>query len=606
MTVTAETVFIPRLAPSAPPVQRTLTRGERCTRAGLLLGTAVLYLWNLGSVGWANIYYAGAVQAMAQDWTAFFFGSTDAGNIVTVDTPPASLWPMALSARVFGFASWSMLLPQALIGACTVAMLYAAVRRVAGPGAGLAAGAALALTPVAGEVFRYNNPDALMVLLLVTAAYAVVRATQTASTGWLLIAGLLVGLALLTKPPDALVPLPAMALAYLVAAPTGFRRRVWQLLAAGVAIVPAVGWWFAVVELSPPGSRPYIGGSRTDSALELALGDNGLGRVFGPGGGTMISGDVPDQAGPGSGSAPGILRMVDAQNGVLVGWLLPTALTLLLVGLWLTRRGPRTNTTRASLLLWGGWTVLTALVFSLAEGIYRSSSVVALAPGVAALVGIGGALLWVHRRSWAGRTALAMLAAGTASWAWVMLDRTPEFLPWLRWVVVAAATVAVIALLVRPGARRIGGAVLVLTLALTALAAPAAFAARAVAGQGTLPGVSQEPSIPGAQLVAMLRATNRKWSAATVGAQDSAALALASDTMVMGIGGFSGRDPAPTLEEFRDHVAAGEVRWFVDDGPGAQQSGPDRNSEIVSWVREKFESTTVSGRTVYDLNPPLP
>jgi hypothetical protein len=104
----------------------------------------------------------------------------------------------------------------------------------------------------------------------------------------------------------------------------------------------------------------------------------------------------------------------------------------------------------------------------------------------------------------------------------------------------------------------------------------------------------------------MLRATNRKWSAATVGAQDSAALALASDTMVMGIGGFSGRDPAPTLEEFRDHVSAGEVRWFVDDGPGAQQSGPDRNSEIVSWVREKFESTTVSGRTVYDLNPPLP
>jgi 4-amino-4-deoxy-L-arabinose transferase-like glycosyltransferase len=608
VTVTAETVFIPRLAPSAPPVRRTLTRGERCTRAGLLLGTAVLYLWNLGSVGWANIYYAGAVQAMAQDWTAFFFGSTDAGNIVTVDTPPAFLWAMALSARVFGLSPWSMLLPQALIGVCTVAMLYAAVRRVAGPGAGLAAGAALALAPVAVEVFRYNNPDALLVLLLVTAAYAVVRATQTATTGWLLIAGLLIGLALLTKPPDALVPLPAMALAYLVAAPTGFRRRVWQLLAAGVAIVPAVGWWFAAVELSPPGSRPYIGGSRTDSALELALGDNGLGRVFGPGGGTMISGGVPEQTGPGSGSAPGILRMVDAQNGVFAGWLLPTALTLLLVGLWLTRRGPRTNTTRASLLLWGGWTVLTALVFSLADGMYHPSSVVALTPGVAALVGIGGALLWVRRRSWAGRTALAMLAAGTATWAWVVLDRTPEFLPWLQWVVVAAATVAVIALLVRPGAHRIGSAILALTLALTTLAAPAAFGARAVAeaGQGRIPGVGQAPNTPGAPLVAMLRSTNRRWSAATVGAQDSAALALASGTTVMGIGGFSGRDPAPTLEEFQDHVAAREVRWFVDDGAEAQQSGPDRDSEIVSWVREKFESTTIVGRTVYDLDPPLP
>jgi 4-amino-4-deoxy-L-arabinose transferase-like glycosyltransferase len=603
VTVTADTIFIPRLAPFAPPVQRTLSRGERCTLVGLLLGTSVLYLWNLGSVGWANISYAGAVQAMAQNWTAFFFGSTDAGNIVTVDTPPASLWAMALSARVFGLSSWSMLIPQALIGACTVAMLCAAVRRVAGPGAGLAAGAALALTPVAVEMFRYNNPDALLVLLLVTTAYAVVRATQTASTGWLLIAGALVGFALLTKTAHALVPLPAMVLAYLVAAPTGFWRRVRQLLAAGVALVLAGGWWFAVVELSPPGSRPYIGGSRTDSALQRALGD------LGPaGGGMTISGGGPERTGPGSGSDPGILRMVDSQNGVLVGWLLPTALTLLVVGLWLTRRGRRTNTTRASLLLWGGWTVTTALVFSLAEGVYHSYSTVALAPGVAALVGIGGALLWVRRRSWAGRTALALLVAGTARWVWVVLDRTPEFLPWLKPVVVAAATVAVVALVVRPGARRIGGAILALTLALTALAAPAAFAARAVAegGQGRLPGVGPAPSTPDAQLVAMLRSTSRRWSAATVGAQGSAALALASDTAVMGIGGFSGGDPAPTFEEFRAHVAAREVRWFVDDGAGAPQSGPDRNSEIVSWVRENFESTTVGGRTVYDLDPLLP
>jgi 4-amino-4-deoxy-L-arabinose transferase-like glycosyltransferase len=597
VTVAADTVFIPRLAPFAPPVQRTLTRGERSTLAGLVLGSALLYLWNLGSVGWANTYYAGAVQAMAQDWTAFLFGSTDAGNVVTVDTPPASLWAMALSARVFGLSSWSMLVPQALIGACTVAMLYGAVRRVAGHGAGFAAGAALALTPVAVETFRYNNPDALLVLLLVTAAYAVVRATQTASTGWLLIAGLLVGFAVLTKTAHALVPLPAMALAYLVAAPTGFWRRVRQLLAAGVAVVLAGGWWFAVVELSAPGSRPFIGGSRTDSALQQALGD--LGRVFGPAG--------DERAGPGSGSDPGVLRMVDAQNGVLVGWFLPTALTLLLVGLWLTRRSRRTDTTRASLLLWGGWTVITAVVFSLAEGTHHSTSTVALAPGVAALVGVGGALLWVRRRSWAGRVALALLVAGTARWVWVMLDRTPAFLPWLHWVVVSAATVAVVALLVRPGARRIGAAVMALTLAVTALAAPAAFAARAVAegGQGPMPGVGPAPNTPDPQLVAMLRSTSRRWSAATVGAQGSGALALASGTAVMGIGGFSGGDPAPTLDAFRAHVAAREVRWFVDDDPDVQRSGPENSSEIVSWVRENFESTTVGGRTVYDLDPLL-
>jgi 4-amino-4-deoxy-L-arabinose transferase-like glycosyltransferase len=618
-------------------VLRKLTRGEQCALAGLLLGTAGLYMWDLGSVGWANIYYAGAVQAMAQDWTAFLFGATDAGNIVTVDKPPASLWVMALSARVFGLSSWSMLVPQALIGVCAVAVLYAAVRRVAGPVGGLTAGAVLALTPVAVGMFRYNSPDALLVLLLVAAAYAVVRATRTANTAWLLVAGTLVGFAFLTKMAQAFVPLPAMALAYLVAAPTGFWRRVRQLLAAGVAIVIAGGWWYAIVELSPAGSRPYIGGSRTNSALELALDHNGLGRIFGreggaPSGGIMIINGVTEQTGPGFGSDPGILRMVDAQNGALVGWLLPTALALLLAGLWLTRGARRTETTRASLLLWGGWTVITALVFSLAEGIYHSYYTVALAPGVAALVGIGGALLWERRRSWLGRMAYALLVAGTASWVWVMLDRTPEFLPSLRWVVVAAAALAVLALLVGAGARRIGGAILTLALTVTALTAPAALAAQTVTeggDRGGMPGMiataapdgGPASNTPGVELVDLLRSTSRKWSAATVGAQNSAALALASDTAVMGIGGFSGSDPAPTLEQFQGHVAAREVRWFVDGGiglengagagtppaqpaGGAQQPGPDRNSEIVTWVQQNFESSTVGDHTVYDLDQP--
>jgi 4-amino-4-deoxy-L-arabinose transferase-like glycosyltransferase len=485
-------------------------------------------------------------------------------------------------------------------------------------------------------MFRYNNPDALLVLLLVAAAYATVRATQSASTGWLLVAGALIGFAFLTKMAQALVPLPALALAYLVAAPTGLGRRIRQLFAAGIATVVAGGWWYAVVELWPAGSRPYIGGSRTDSALELALGYNGIGRIFGreggDGGGVLIAGGVPEQTGPGFGSDPGMLRMIDTQNGVLAGWLLPTALTLLLVGLWLTRRAPRTDITRASLLLWGGWTVITALVFSLAGGIYHSYYTVALAPGVAALVGVGGALLWDKRRTWAGRFVLALLVAGTAAWAWLLLARTPEFLPWLRWAVVGAAAVAVVALLVRPGARRSGAAVMALAVAVTMLTGSAAYAMQTVAeaGRGGIPGLSSATGpggqtgqvggpgagAPSPELVNMLRSTGRTWSAATVGAQSSAALALASDTVVMGIGGFSGNDPAPTLEEFQALVAADELRYFVDGGigpsPGAppgqptddgQQRGP--GSEITSWVQETFESTTVGDRTVYDFDRPL-
>ena len=156
-------------------------RWESPALLALLVATAVLYLWGLGSSGWANDYYAAATQAGTQDLTAWLFGSHDAGNAITVDKPPAALWVMALSGRLFGFNAFTMLLPQALMGVGAVALVHAAVRRCSGPGAGLIAGAALALTPVAALMFRFNNPDALLVLLMVAAAYFVVRATETGS-----------------------------------------------------------------------------------------------------------------------------------------------------------------------------------------------------------------------------------------------------------------------------------------------------------------------------------------------------------------------------------------------------------------------------------------
>ena len=143
---------------------------------GLLAATALLYLWALGASGWANDFYSAAAQAASQSWKAFFFGSSDASSFITVDKPPAALWVMGLSARIFGVGSWSLLAPQALMGVATVGLLYATVRRWFGPAAGLLAGAVMALTPVATLIFRFNNPDALLVLLLVAGAYATVRA----------------------------------------------------------------------------------------------------------------------------------------------------------------------------------------------------------------------------------------------------------------------------------------------------------------------------------------------------------------------------------------------------------------------------------------------
>ncbi len=502
MTATLTPTPRPDVPTAAPPPARS--RPELVALAVLLAGTAGLYLVDLGASGFANSYYAAAVQAMTRSWEAFLFGSLDAGNVITVDKPPASLWLMAASARIFGFSSWSMLVPQALCGVGAVALLYAAVRRVAGWVPALLAGAVLALTPVAALMFRFNNPDALLVLLMVAAAYATVRAIERAGTRWLLLAGVFIGFAFLAKMAQGFIVLPALVLAYLVAAPTGFWRRIRQLLGAAAAVLVSAGWYVALVELWPAGSRPYIGGSQGNSILELALGYNGLSRIFGrgsgggragadapagmPGGADAAAGGFPGGGpgggGPGGGGGfggqAGLTRLFNGEIGGQVSWLLPAALALLVAGLWLTRRRPRTDPVRASLLLWGGWTVVTALVFSLAEGTFHAYYTVALAPGIAALIGIGGHQLWQHRGSWAGRLTAAVVLAGTAAWAWVLLGRAPDFLPWLRWVIVVAAAVTALALLVPRGGRRWASA-LALAAVLTGLAAPTAYAVQTAA-----------------------------------------------------------------------------------------------------------------------------
>jgi 4-amino-4-deoxy-L-arabinose transferase-like glycosyltransferase len=660
------TATLTSTASSPPPASsragRRSTR-ERLALSGLLVATAALYLVNLSANGWGNDFYAAAVQSMTKNWEAFFFGSFDAGNVVTVDKPPAALWVMALSARVFGLSSWSVLVPQALMAVAAVALLYAAVRRVAGPGAGLLAGAALALTPVAVLMFRFDNPDALLVLLMVASAYAVVRAVEHAGTWWLLLAGALMGLAFLTKTAQAFLVLPALAGAYLWAAPTGLWRRVRQLLATGLAMVVVGGWWFAAVALWPAADRPYIGGSTDNSAVQLALGYNGLGRVFGQGfgGGRGGAGDamaggtpgVPGARAAGSGAAAdagnlpgggfpggtggggpfgggaGLTRLFANDVGGQIAWLLPAALALLVIGLVLTRRAARTDRLRASLVVWGGWTVVSALVFSLMEGIFHQYYTVALAPGIAALIGIGGALLWQRRSSVAARSALAVLMLGTAVWAWVLLGRVPDFVPWLRWVIVALGVVGAVLILLPGWGRVVATAALVATVG-SALLGPAAYAVDTVAavhhsgiplagpatagglgpgrfggdradraardrdnggagaatgaGQMQAAGPGQGFGAPGegqpsdTALVSLLQRAGTKWSAATVGTMQAAPLALDSSTDVMAIGGFSGGDPAPTLARFQSYVAQGQVRYFLAGGGfGGFGGGPAAN-----------------------------
>ena len=597
---------------------------------GLLAATATLLLWNLSASGYANSFYSAAVQAGSQSWKAFFFGSLDAGNSITVDKPPASLWLMALSVRIFGLSSWSILAPQALLGVATVGVLYATVRRTSGHVAGLLAGALLALTPVATLMFRFNNPDALLVFLLTFAAYAALRATEKASARWLVGAGVLVGFAFLTKMLQAFLVLPAFALVYLIAAPTPVRRRILHLLAAFAAMIASLGWWVAVVELVPATWRPYIGGSETNSVLDLVFGYNGLGRIFGNGG------SGPGGGGVSFGSATGIARLFAGVSGGMVSWLVPAALVLGATALVIARRAPRTSPVRAAVIVWGGWLVVTGLVFSFMAGTYHDYYTVALAPAIAGLVAVGGALAWQRRTTWLGRAGLAGASVLSALWAWHLLGLATGVYATLRWPVLTVGVAAGLALLAAHRIPRLIAATVLALALLGAVTGPAAYALNTAAtahtgsivtagpvqssGSGGGPGGTgaggtgaDGTGTPGlvpqggqarqggqpqggdraasAEVSDLLSADSSAytWAAATSGSQSAASYQLATGLPVMAIGGFNGGDPSPTLEQFQAYVADGAIHYYLSGGGrdgagagGAAGGGPGGGSEGTS------------------------
>ncbi|MEV5290142.1 glycosyltransferase family 39 protein [Streptomyces sp. NPDC053741] len=439
-------------AGSREPLVRRVRRGRpedprwaRPAFLAMLLVIALAYLWNLSASGYANSFYSAAVQAGSQSWKAFFFGSLDSANAITVDKPPATLWPMALSVRIFGLSSWAILAPQVLMGVATAGVLYAAVRRRFSAAAGLITMAVFALTPVAALMFRFNNPDALLALLMTATVYCVLRAFEGGRTKWLVWAGVAVGLAFLSKTLQAFLILPPLAVLYAVFAPVSVRKRFGQLGLAALATVVSAGWWVAIVELWPASSRPYIGGSQNNSFLELTFGYNGLGRINGEETGSVGGGGGGGQGG-GWGET-GIGRMFNSEIGGQISWLLPAALILLVAGVWLTRRAKRTDTARAAFLAWGGSLLMTTFVFSFMAGIFHQYYTVALAPSIAALVGMGASVLWEERGRWWAVAVLGVTVAATAVWSYVLLGRTPDYVPWLRWAVLAGGLVAAVGLL---------------------------------------------------------------------------------------------------------------------------------------------------------------
>jgi 4-amino-4-deoxy-L-arabinose transferase-like glycosyltransferase len=647
MTITTELSRTGTSQTIPRPSQRRL---HRWALPVLLMGTAALYLWGLDGSGWANAFYSAAAQAGAQSWKAFLFGSSDAANSITVDKPPLSLWLPSLAIRMFGLNSWSILVPQALIGVGSVALLWDTVRRPFGEAAALIAGTVLALTPVAATIFRFNNPDALLVLFMIASVWALLRAVDDGRPRWVLLCGACLGLGYLTKQLEVVLVMPALVITYLLAGPRTLLGRAWQLVLGLGAAVVAAGWWVLLVQLWPANRRPWIGGTQTNSILELTFRYNGIGRLNGDEpGSTGSPGFVSPVHLGGRTSAhpwgqPGIGRLFEAEQIGGIGWLLPAALVFAIA--LLARRATR----RAAAGVWVVWLLTTALVFSFMAGIFHPYYTVALAPSVAAVIGIGATVFWQDREKYWAKAILAAAVVLSAVTSVLVLRQVPDYYPWLRWAVPIGAIVLLAAV---AGAAILRPAVVALA-ALVALGGPAAYSITTVvrgnvgampiagpvprlvtamtkgvgpvqraeitaaSGPGFLlpagsPGGAMhlvgctllDSGVPDRRLVDLLdtNAERYTWVAATVGSVCAAGYQLASGHAVMPVGGFNGTDPSPKPDAFVRLALSKRIHYFIVTNPIHEDKWGhlDTNALIQQWVQRNFTPQRVGRVLIYDL-----
>jgi 4-amino-4-deoxy-L-arabinose transferase-like glycosyltransferase len=662
----------PATAPAAPARSRARRRPEAfdqprpraATRrralpfpelGALLLLAGVLNLWALDRNGWANQYYSAAVRSMSTSWHNFLYDSFDPSGLMTVDKPPLALWVQALSARVFGFHSWSILVPQALMGVATVALVYDLTRRLWGRTAGFVAGLVLAVTPITVAISRHNNPDALLALCCVGALWCLVRALQDGRTRWIVLSGVCVGLGFETKMGAALLVVPAIVAAWLWVAPRGRLTAVRQLLAGGAAMVVVGGAWPLLMMLTPASSRPWISGTSDNSILSLITNYNGLGRLDGQAGGPQImGGGGGGGAGTTFGGATGPLRLFNEGLGGQAGWLLGFA-AVAIVALAVVTRLRRADARTGWLIATGGIFLTIAVAFSFAQGIFHPYYVAQLAPFTALLVGAGaGGFLSAHRA--AGIGAAVALAAGVAT-ELLVLHNLPGQLTWLPTVLLVAGAVTAVALVAVRGPLR--AAVLAAALGLLLLA-PASWAVQTLghATEGTFPagGPAQTgfgagpgrgaggpggggfgaPPGAGTRLAAPPAGTGGRFRGPSGGAPPSgagggmgggfggdsagltqavtyarrhgggaiavssqsgaAASIISSGADVAGIGGFSGRESQVTTAWLADAVRNGRVRWVLAGGNGGFGGNDGRvgSSQVMAAVAEVGRKVTIT------------
>ncbi|WP_327632899.1 glycosyltransferase family 39 protein [Kribbella sp. NBC_00482] len=623
-----------------------------CLLAGLL------YLWEIGGGQLGNTYYSAAVKSMTDSFSSFLFGSFDPYGVITVDKPPMALWPQVVSVLIFGFHGWSLLLPQVIEGVAAVFLLHRTVRLWAGENVALLAALIFALTPVTVVINRDNNPDTLLVLLLVGAAYAVTRSVQAASdrrrTTWLLWCAFFVGCGFLTKMLQAWIVVPAIALAFLVGTTGPMKRRILDLLGAGGVLVVSSFWWVALHDWWP-GSKPYVGGSADGSAWDLIVGYNGFGRIFGGDqGGGMVIGSPNGETKAGSfGGDPGLFRMFNDVVGGQISWLLPLALFVLAVVsvAGVRHRAVADPAGRAGWVLWGGWLLITALVFSFAKGIMHPYYTTAMAPAVAAICAAGVRVLWRWYRGSAGWALLPVGIAITAAWAFVLVSRDTRWYGWCRWAVVVISAAAIVGLIVgrlspvrRTSIGRPALAVALVALLLTpgvwsvaaatvnpngnTPAAGPALAGGLPVAPPTGPAPTGRPGDGPGQMVIVgggsgetkltdeqrriLEYAQRNGDGADIalavnGASGAVApFIMETDATVIGMGGFGGQDDVPSTDQLQQWVNDGALRYILSAAPGRQSQPMPGNRAAVQQKRQAWieQHCTVVAPAAYGSKPP--
>ena len=545
---------------------------------GLAVLAGFLYGWRMGSS--IEIFYAAAARSMSMNWHNFAFAAFDPAGTISVDKLPGALWFQALSVRLLGVHTWAVALPQVIEGALTVLVLYRAVRRLAGPVAGIASAAILALSPATVTLNRGNISDTLLILLLVLAADATVTALTTERRYSLLLAGVWVGLAFQAKMSEAWLVIPALVLTYLVASSTGGRTRILRL-AAMVVVAAAVSLsWMVFVTLTPSAQRPYVDGSQHDSIFEQVFDYNGFGRVGEPSPNAELGRTLHIPVLESPSPHPAWNRLLTGSYGLDTGWLIPAALMVVAAGLLGRRRRPRTDLVRAGIVLWGTWLLIFGTFLSISPSI-NTYYLAALSPAVAGLLGIGGRLAWVNRRASATQVAVLGTVLLSSIYAYWLLPSSGTGLPgWLALTVLGLGIVAAVLIAAELvfrleaagtwlGLALAGTAILLVPLVATASVDANTLGAFDTPFQPTavtaftrvffgapLRSVSTLPQIEGVRNGAPdLMATQTSVLAAP--------FIYATGQEVLPIGGYTGTAPSPTVANVRNMVALGRFHLVL-------------------------------------------